>query len=61
MLHGCTQNPDDFAAGTRMNAVAEERTVLVVYPEQSRSANMQRCWNWYEPGDHAARGGASPP
>ena len=25
MLHGCTQSPDDFATGTRMNLRAEER------------------------------------
>ena len=51
MLHGCTQSPDDFAAGTRMNALAEERTCLVVYPAQDASANMQRCWNWFSATD----------
>lgn len=47
MLHGCTQNPDDFAAGTRMNAIAEENQCFVVYPAQTQSANSSRCWNWF--------------
>jgi poly(hydroxyalkanoate) depolymerase family esterase len=48
MLHGCTQDPVDFAAGTRMNEHAREHGVLVLYPEQSRRANPQRCWNWFK-------------
>ncbi len=47
MLHGCTQNPDDFAAGTQMNQLAEESACLVLYPAQSQQANPGRCWNWY--------------
>lgn len=47
MLHGCTQNPDDFAAGTRMNVIAEERQCFVVYPAQTQAANSSRCWNWF--------------
>ncbi len=47
MLHGCTQDPVDFASGTQMNHLAEEMHCLVVYPAQSQQANAQRCWNWF--------------
>ncbi len=57
MLHGCTQSPDDFAAGTRMNALAEEEGCLVVYPGQTQAANAQKCWNWFNPADQRREGG----
>jgi poly(hydroxyalkanoate) depolymerase family esterase len=51
MLHGCTQSPDDFAAGTRMNFLAEEQNCFVVYPEQPSVANQAKCWNWFRMND----------
>jgi poly(hydroxyalkanoate) depolymerase family esterase len=51
MLHGCTQSPDDFAAGTRMNELAEEFGFFVAYPGQTQAANMQKCWNWFNAAD----------
>jgi poly(hydroxyalkanoate) depolymerase family esterase len=51
MLHGCTQSPDDFARGTGMNRLADEMGFIVAYPAQSKTANPQKCWNWFKPGD----------
>ena len=51
MLHGCTQTPDDFAAGTGMNSLAEERQFFVLYPGQTPAANGSRCWNWFKRSD----------
>jgi hypothetical protein len=51
MLHGGTQTPDDFAAGTRMNVIAEEQTCFVVYPAQPSNANPAKCWNWFRATD----------
>lgn len=57
MLHGCTQDPDDFAAGTRMNALAEEHLCFVAYPAQTHAANGSKCWNWFKTSDQHRDGG----
>lgn len=59
MLHGCTQNPDDFAAGTAMNDAALAQGFFVLYPAQSQQMNPQRCWNWFKH-SHQARGRGEP-
>ena len=51
MLHGCGQSADDFATGTRMNSLADEFGFLVLYPEQSPTRNLARCWNWHRQED----------
>ena len=51
MLHGCTQNPLDFATGTGMNEAAASARALVLYPAQPSQANPKGCWNWFRPTD----------
>ncbi len=57
MLHGCTQDPDDFAAGTTMNRLAEEQLCCVLYPAQPMTANSSKCWNWFKADDQRREGG----
>lgn len=59
MLHGCTQNPDDFATGTAMNDLAQAQGFYVLYPAQTQQANPQRCWNWFKH-SHQQRGRGEP-
>lgn len=59
MLHGCTQDPDDFARGTQMNALAQQEGFLVLYPAQARKANTSGCWNWFKH-THQRRGHGEP-
>lgn len=59
MLHGCSQNPDDFAAGTQMNLLADQYKFFAVYPEQPSSANGTSCWNWFLP-EHQTRAAGEP-
>jgi poly(hydroxyalkanoate) depolymerase family esterase len=56
-LHGCWQTPEDFALGTRLNAAAERRGLVVLYPAQGRRDNPYRCWNWFNAADQSASGG----
>ena len=59
MLHGCTQDPEDFALGTQMNALADEFGLIVAYPHQPRRANASGCWNWFDR-RHQKRGSGEP-
>jgi poly(hydroxyalkanoate) depolymerase family esterase len=58
-LHGCSQTPQEFAAATRLNALADSKSFVVLYPEQTSRHNIQRCWNWFDP-DHQNRGTGEP-
>ena len=48
VLHGCTQDPDDVARGTRFNEMAEANGFVVAYPEQPQKYNGLKCWNWFD-------------
>jgi len=59
LLHGCTLDAKEMADISGMNEVANANHFLVVYPEQSRLANLMKCWRWFHP-QHQMRGTGEP-
>ena len=58
-LHGCRQDAEDFAQGTRFDVLGERHGAIVLYPEQDERVNGQRCWNWFLP-ENQRRDGPEP-
>jgi poly(hydroxyalkanoate) depolymerase family esterase len=56
-LHGCRQDAEDFASGTRLDVLGERHGAIVLYPEQDERANGHRCWNWFLPENQRREGG----
>lgn len=48
VLHGCTQTADDVADASKMDALADEKGFVAVYPEQSSASGLNRCWEWWD-------------
>jgi poly(hydroxyalkanoate) depolymerase family esterase len=56
MLHGCQQNAEEFATGTRITQWAEKEKFIVLLPEQNIKWNPYKCWNWVLPVNNARTG-----
>jgi poly(hydroxyalkanoate) depolymerase family esterase len=58
-IHGCQQEPEAFAEGSRIARFADDGGFLVLLPRQNRLANSQRCWNWFDSRTAAGAGEAA--
>jgi poly(hydroxyalkanoate) depolymerase family esterase len=58
-IHGCRQDAEDFANGTRFDVLGERHGAVVLYPEQDERRNGHRCWNWFVP-ENQRRDGPEP-
>lgn len=56
-LHGCTQSAAGYDAGTGWSRLADRAGFALLVPEQRRANNANLCFNWFQPGDIARKGG----
>src|SRR2546421_727367 len=59
MLRACTQTPADFAAGTQMDQLADQKQFIAVYPQQTSTYNQEKSWNWFDSADQSRQGQAA--
>jgi poly(hydroxyalkanoate) depolymerase family esterase len=55
VLHGCLQTAQAYDDGSGWSMLAKRHGFALVYAEQSRANNPNRCFNWFRPED-ARRG-----
>lgn len=56
-LHGCTQTAAGYAAAAGWASLADRYGFALVVPQQARTNNPNRCFNWFEPKDTARGAG----
>jgi poly(hydroxyalkanoate) depolymerase family esterase len=57
VLHGCTQRAGAHARAAGWLALADRFGFAVLAPEQDSKNNLNRCFNWFQPGDTARGSG----
>lgn len=51
VLHGCTQTAAGYDRGSGWSELAAAYGFAMMFPEQQRSNNPNRCFNWFASGD----------
>ena len=51
VLHGCLQTAAGYDHGSGWSTVADREGFALLYPEQQRSNNPNKCFNWFLPDD----------
>ena len=57
VLHGCTQTAASYEYGTGWSTLADRHGFALLLPEQNRSNNPLRCFNWFKAEDTGRDGG----
>jgi feruloyl esterase len=49
VLHGCSQTAAGYDLGTGWSTLADRYGFALLFPQQRRSNNPNRCFNWFSP------------
>lgn len=52
VMHGCSQNANDFSTQTAWNTLADQYKFYVVHVGQKSANNSISCFNYWEPNNH---------
>lgn len=59
LLHGCSQNGEQFAMQSGFLGLAKQHQFNLLIPQQNKNNNIQSCFNWFSPQDQQLNQGES--